>query len=371
MSSRGKRLAWSELKVGLLVLASLAILVFIIMSATGGIGDLFRQRFIAKTTFAEVDGLLPGAEVRLAGKRVGNVKAVNLAEVPKRAEDRNTVEVVMEIDPDIARRLIRSDSSATLGSIGLLGDKVVEIRPGTESGQPLPSGSYIQSTPGTDIRKIISGVDPIISDLTATAEQIKQLVTNINEGKGTLGQLINNPRAYEHLDNTLLEATRLLKDIREGQGTVGRLINDPALYDDLRNTTRRLENFVRQIDEGQGTVTRLIKEPQLYTKLDATLTELKQTSERLNMIAARIERGEGTIGRLIHDSALHDETKKTITNIQHITARLDQGQGTAGALLHDKALYDNLNELSSQLVRLIYDFRQDPQKYLRLKISIF
>ncbi|MBI3950871.1 MAG: MCE family protein [Acidobacteria bacterium] len=368
---RGKHLGFSELKVGILVLASVAILIFLVMSATGGVSKLLTEPYIAKTRFAEVDGLLPGADVRLAGKRVGNVEAVNLASVPKSPEDLNTVEVVMSIDPDVARQWIRTDSRASLGSIGLLGDKVVDISPGTQNGQPLPSGSYIESMPGTNIRKIISGVDPLISDLTESAEQIKSMVTKINEGQGTLGRLIHNPRVYEDLDRAVLEATQLVKEVREGQGTMGRLINDPTLYEDLRTTTQRLQNVVRQIDEGQGTVARLIKDPELYTRIDATVARLQQTADQLQVISARIERGEGTIGRLINDPALHEETKQTMSNIRSITARLDQGQGTAGALLNDRQLYDNLNQASSQLVRLIYDFRQDPQKYLRVKVSIF
>lgn len=371
MPARTKRLSFSELKVGILVLVSIALFIFFIFSATGGIGRLLGQPFIVKARFAEVDGLLPGNEVRLAGKRVGNVQQVTLAVIPERPEDQNTVEVTMTIDREVAEQWIRTDSLATLGSIGLLGDKVVDITPGTKKGRPLPSGAYLQTSPGTNIRKIISGVDPLISDLTDSAEQIKTLVAKVNQGQGTIGRLVNDPKVYEDLDRTILEANELVKQVREGQGTLGRLINDPGLYQDLKETTARLERFIRQLDEGQGTVARLIKDPELYKKIEATITRLQQTSDRIAVVAARIERGEGTIGKLINDPTLHEDTQKTMANVRHITTRLEQGQGTMGALLHDRELYDNLNSLSSQLVRLIYDFRQDPKKYLRVKVSIF
>jgi len=369
MPQRTKRLSFSELKVGMLVLASIALFIFFIFSASGGFR--FTPPFIAKARFAEVDGLLPGNEVRLAGKRVGNVEEVTLAIVPTQAEDQNTVEVTMSIDQDVAQKWIRTDSLATLGSIGLLGDKVVDITPGTQKGQPLPSGSYIQTSPGTNIRKIISGVDPLIADLTDSAEQIKTLVAKVNEGQGTIGQLVNNPKVYEDLDHTIVEAKELVKQVREGQGTLGRLVSDPGLYQDLKDTTARLERLIKQMDEGQGTVARLIKDPELFKKLDMTMTRVQDISERLDLISARIERGEGTIGKLINDPALHEDTQRTMANVRDITGRLNQGQGTMGALLHDRELYDNLNSLSSQLVRLVYDFRQDPKKYLRVKVSIF
>jgi phospholipid/cholesterol/gamma-HCH transport system substrate-binding protein len=369
MAKRGKGLSFSELKVGILVLAGIAIFIFMVLSATGGI--TLRKPFVLKTRFAEVDGLIPGNEVRIAGVRAGNVDTVTFGALPRTPEDRDTVEVTMSLDSDIAQKWIRDDSKATLGNIGLLGDKVVEISPGTRQGKPLQSGAYIESTPGTNIRKIISGVDPMIADLTQTAEEIKTMVAKVNQGQGTLGQLVNNPKVYQDLDATVLEARNLIKDVREGEGSLGQLINDPALYRSFKDVTTRLENVVKQIDQGQGTVARLIKDPELYKKIDDTMTMVRQTATRLDEISGRINRGEGTLGKFINDPALHEETKETMANLKDITERLDKGEGTAGALLHDRALYDNLNTLSSELVRLLYDFRQDPKKFLRIKVSIF
>ncbi len=366
-----KKVTLADLKVGILVLASLAFLIFMILTASGGIA-LFEEEFIVKARVAEVDGLIPGNEVRLAGYRIGNVKEVRFApELPDRPEDPNTIEIIMRVDPTVARERIRSDSVVTLGSIGLLGDKVVEITPGTKHGAPIQSGAYLRSTPGTNIRKIISGVDPLIADLADTAEQIKRLVAGINEGQGTLGKLIRDPKLYQDIDRTVLEAQELVRRIREGEGTIGKLITDPTLYTDLKRTLTRLEQLTRDLREGQGTIARLIREPELYEKLNHTMTRLDEITARVDVIAARIERGEGTIGRLINDPTLHEETKATITNIKNITERMDNGEGTFGALLHDRQLYNNLNALSSELVRLIYDFRQNPGRFLRIKVSLF
>jgi phospholipid/cholesterol/gamma-HCH transport system substrate-binding protein len=368
MAKKGKKLAFSDLKVGLLVLAGIAIFIFMIMSATGG--NPFGQKFVLTTHFAEVDGLLEGNEVRIAGVRAGNVKTVEFG-VPKSKNDVNTVKVVMELDPAIAQQLIRSDSTATLGSIGLLGDKVVDITPGTTAGTRLRSGAAVDSTPGTNIREVISGVHPLISNLTDTANQIKTMVENVNKGEGTIGQLVKNPKVYRDLDATVLEAQQLINDIREGGGTLGQLVKNPEVYDQIKDVATRLERLMRQIDEGEGTVARLIKDPDLFKKIDATMTSVRTTADRLDEISRRIEKGEGTLGRFINDPALHEKTKDTMTNLESITERLDKGQGTAGALLHDRQLYDNLNSLSSEMVRLIYDFRQDPKKYLRIKVSVF
>ncbi len=366
-----KKVTLADLKVGILVLASLVFLILMILTASGGI-TLFEEEFIVKARVAEVDGLIPGNEVRLAGYRIGNVKEVRFApELPSRPEDPNTVEIVMRVDPKIARERIRSDSVVTLGSIGLLGDKVVEITPGTKNGAPIQSGAYLRSTPGTNIRKIISGVDPLIADLTDTAEQIKRLVARVNEGEGTLGRLIRDPKLYMDIDRTVLEAQELVRQIREGEGTIGKLITDPTLYADLKRTVTRLEQLTRDLREGQGTIARLIREPEFYEKLDRAVTRLDEISARIDTIAARIERGEGTVGRLINDPTVHEEAKATLSNLRNITARIESGEGTFGALVHDRQLYNNLNALSSELVRLIYDFRQNPGRFLRIKVSLF
>jgi phospholipid/cholesterol/gamma-HCH transport system substrate-binding protein len=86
---------------------------------------------------------------------------------------------------------------------------------------------------------------------------------------------------------------------------------------------------------------------------------------------AKIERGEGNLGKLINDEKLYQDTRNTIENLRAIMARLDRGEGTAGLLLKDDRLYQNVNTLSAELTRLLYDFRQNPRKYLSVKVSLF
>jgi phospholipid/cholesterol/gamma-HCH transport system substrate-binding protein len=365
-----KKMTVADLKVGIVVLVAVSLLIFIILTASGE-RSLFERKFLLRARVSEVDGLIAGNEVRLEGVRVGNVQEVNFAELPATREDQRTIEIVVRVKPDVARRWIRTDSVVSLGSIGLLGDKVVEISVGTKNGQSVKSGDELQSDPGTNIRKIISGVDPLIADLSNSAEQIRKLVTGINEGQGTIGKLIRDPKLYTELDGTIIEARELVRRVREGDGTMGKLVNDPGLYNDLRQTLTRLEKITQELQEGQGTIARLIREPEMYDKLNKTIARLDEISTRVNTIAARIEKGEGSIGKLINDPGLHEETKETVANLKGITERMDNGDGTFGALLHDRQLYNNLNSLSSEMVRLIYDFRQNPKRFLQIKFEIF
>jgi phospholipid/cholesterol/gamma-HCH transport system substrate-binding protein len=85
----------------------------------------------------------------------------------------------------------------------------------------------------------------------------------------------------------------------------------------------------------------------------------------------RINRGEGTAGKLVNDPALYNRMNSLAERLDTLTTRLNDGQGTAGQLLHDKELYDNLNSAANEMRGLVSDIRKDPQKYLRVKVSIF
>src|SRR5205823_2948183 len=133
-----------------------------ILSISGDI-PFFRDAIYVRTKLSQVDGLRPGTEVRLAGVKIGQVKEVNLLPVPKDTEVKQTVEVVMKIDPKIdgvpAQQRIRTDSQAILGSVGLLGDKVIDITPGTLAGQEIANNGEIKSAQETSIKQLVTGAN--------------------------------------------------------------------------------------------------------------------------------------------------------------------------------------------------------------------
>src|SRR5262249_51122545 len=121
----------------------------------------------------------------------------------------------------------------------------------------------------------------------------------------------------------------------------------------------------------KGTVGRLFKEEKLYNDTSALVSKLNETSARLEGLVAKIDRGEGTVGRLIKEEKIYTDARDTIEKLNVIMARLEKGEGTAGMLLKDEKLYNNANNLSAELTKLLYDFRQNPKKYLSVKVTIF
>ncbi len=372
---------FSELRVGLLVLAALAILALVIFAVSGDLSlPGLNRTTIIKTQMAQVDGLREGAEVRLSGKKIGSVKEINFgSQIPTNVNAQNTVEIVMELSGKIDGRpaieRIRTDSLAVLKSAGVLGDNVIDITPGTLKGAPIKPGDHIPSQAQKSVGDIINAAQTAVGNLNTISDDIKTMTGRLKEGKGTMGRFLSDEAFYLNLNRTVLETENLLKAIKEGEGTAGKIVKDPALYNSINDTVTQFrslsESISQQLNSGKGTIGKFLKDEEIYNKANSLLAKLDQTSARLDRTMASIEAGEGNLGKLIRDEELYREARDTIAKLNAISARLERGEGTAGLLLKDDKLYNNVNNVSSEVTKLLYDFRQNPKKYLSIKLAVF
>jgi phospholipid/cholesterol/gamma-HCH transport system substrate-binding protein len=371
----------SELRVGILVLIALAILVLVIFTVSGDIRiPGLSTKAIVKTDMASVDGLRKGAEVRLSGLKVGSVKEINFTnQIPSDPSAQNNIEIVMEIDgkldgrPAIER--IRTDSLAVLKSAGVLGDNIVDITPGTTSGNPIKNGDRIKSREQKSVGDIINAAQTAVGNLNVISDDIKAMTGNIRQGRGSMGKFLSDETFYIDLDKTVRQAENLIGDLREGEGTIGKLVQDPALYEQASETVAQLRRISDQLNDqisaGKGTIGKLVKDEALYQNANSLIAKLDKTSAKLQSTMEKVERGEGNLGKLINDEKLYADAKETVDRLKVIVARLERGEGTAGMLLKDERLYNNINNMSAEVTKLIYDFRQNPKKYLSVKVAIF
>lgn len=374
-----KSLGLSGLRVGLLVLASIISIILVIFAVSGDI-KLFGRKTVVKTFMSSVDGLRQGAEVRLSGKEVGSVSKINFSnEIPAAATGGGNLEIVMEINgtldgrPAIER--IRSDSLAVLKSAGVLGDNVIDITPGTVKGEPIQNGGTIKSLSQKSVGDIINASQTAISNLNDISADVKDMTGKIKGGEGTIGKFVNDDAFYVNLNRTVMQTEKLLTDIRQGEGTAGRIVSDPTLYNQLNETITQLRRVVDQVNEqilaGRGTIGRLLKDEELYNRANSLVGKLDETSARIERTMAKVERGEGNLGKLLNDEKLFQDIRATAESLKNMSTRLDRGEGTAGLLLKDERLYQNLNNTSAEITKMLYDFRQNPKKYLSIKVSIF
>ena len=344
---RTRSLAWSELKIGIVAVVALVLAGMLIL-AVGGQGGFAWERYALKTKFSDVKGLKSGAVVRVAGVEVGKVTDVVLAG--------SEVEVTLEVNEENQQR-ITSESRASIGSLSLLGEPIIDITPSTQ-GTPLNDGDFLPAgrAPGQ--------LSDVAEGATQSLEQMTGILRDIRGGKGTVGKLFTDEAVYKEVQRLVASAENVAGHLSRGQGTLGMLIRDPAAYRSFNASLGDLQQMTRRISAGEGSLGRLLRD-------DAMAKSLTSATGNIDQLTARLNRGEGTAGKLLTDKELYDRFNALAGRVERLTGDLEKGQGTAGQLLRDKQLYDNMNAAASEMRQLVGDIRKDPRKYLNVRVSIF
>lgn len=401
MANVKKTLSFSQLRVGIFVLFGLAILAFLVLNSSGEFNP-FEKKMRLKARFAGADGLRDGNEVQLAGVRIGKVEKVVL--LPPDSPEEFKVEAILAVDntldgKPISER-IRTDSVAQLVATSILAnDKTINITLGTPNGTAVTENSVLSSTEAVSINKLTETGNKLLTQIDRLAVPANEILSKANQGEGTLGQLVNNDQLYKNLDSAVAE-TRLtvvklqttLDKVNKGEGSAGKLLNDPQLYNSLNRTVTELEGISKNLRSGRGTAGKLLTDEELYNDTRAAIQELRDSVRslqpafnNLNLITTDLSEGKGTAGKLLKDEALYNDARETLVKFNSTAEKLDRligdaqsGKGTIGKLITDETLYNNINQtasnvnqLSSEGTKLLYDFRQNPKKFLRIRLSIF
>ena len=376
-----KQVSLNQLRVGIFVLVSIIILIFLILNASGDINP-FTKKLHLKAQFTDANGLREGSEVRLAGVRVGKVDKITLLP-PSTEPNAKRVEALMIIDSTIdgrpANERIRQDSTAQQGSPSLLGNEMlINISPGTALGQPVRDYDILPSASSNTVNDFATSGTDLAQRLSKLSDQLSVIVKDVQEGKGTVGRLFSDEALYNNLNATVRETEDVMRQIRSGQGSAGRLVNDPALYNNANEIALQLRQIAADLRAGRGTAGKLLTNDELYNRINRTADRLDRSVDQVNSMITEINAGHGTLGRLIKDEQIYNDARAAIARFNTTAERIDnvvagaqRGEGTFGKLLTDDALYSNVNQLSSEGVKLIYDFRQNPKKYLTIKFQLF
>ena len=338
---------WSELKIGILMIAAEAIAAVTIFLLTGGKG-FFWQRYSLKSRFTNVAGLASGSPVRLAGVDVGEVTGVELFG--------DQVDVVFEVNK-IYRDRITTASVAKLGSVSLLGESAVDITPAS-TGTPIPEWGYVPQG------KAPAQLSDITDQASAGVEQLTGLITDIRTGRGTVGKLMTDEQLYVELNKFVASANALTLGIQQGKGTLGHLVNDPKAAQALEASLKNIEEMTRQLNAGEGSLGKLLHDDRFSQSLTSATSNMDALMTKLNS-------GEGTAGKLISDPALFNQLNSLTQRLDQLITNLNAGDGTAGQLLKDKQLYENMNAAVGDLRTLIANINKDPRRYLNIRVSVF
>ncbi|HBE83847.1 MAG: MCE family protein [Blastocatellia bacterium] len=396
-----KTLTFTQLRVGIFVLFGLLILAFLILNSTGDFNP-FEKKIILKARFAAADGLREGSEVQLAGVRIGKVREVVL--LPPDSPEEAKIEAVMAVDGELNGKpiseRIRTDSTAQLIAVSVLAnDKTINISPGTAKGSPVAENHILESSEAISINQLTKTGNDLLQQINKLAVPANEILNKANQGEGTIGRIVNDESLYRNLDATVAE-TKLtmvklqttIEKINKGEGTAGQFINNPDLYNNLNKTVAQLEAISNDIKAGRGSAGKFVTDDALYNETRAAITDLRTSAAKINAIAddfkaisTDLAEGRGTAGKFLKDEQFYEDARSALARFNSTTAKVESiladaqaGKGTLGRFVTDETLYNNINQTASNInqfssegTKLLYDFRQNPKKFLRIKLAIF
>jgi phospholipid/cholesterol/gamma-HCH transport system substrate-binding protein len=323
---RSPTITWDQLRVGLVIAIAVAVLGIAVLKL-GQAANLFSKRYELIAYLPDANGLKAGGSVMVAGQMAGTVKTIEF--LPVDEDTTRNLRLTLAVDADV-REQIRRDSKGKLRTLGLLGDKVFDISPGTPKYPILQPGDTVTVAVSLDYEAVIAQASSAVTDMVALTRDMRAITGGIVRGQGTIGQLVTNKALYDNLNGTLGRANAMLGRLQNPNGSIGRLLDDPTLYNRLVGVISSTDSLVVSINSSKGTAGLLLRDTTLYR----------------NMVG--ITRGA-------------DSLMRTLTN----------GDGTASKLLTDQTLYDQLNKLVTDLSGILADVRKDPSRYTKGMIKVF
>ncbi len=234
---------------------------------------LFSTTIEIKAYFNQIEGLKPGAPVRLSGYDVGSVQSISLE-----SGSNGRVEVVMNIDIAL-KKFIRIDSRAAVETEGLVGKKIVTIAPGSPDKPEVSSGGVIPSKNPVNVSAIIEESQAIMSNIKTLSKEFSDVFAKINKGEGSLGKLVNSDALYNSTVSLTQSADKSLTLI-----------------------TKRLDEISDIIVSTSGGIKKIVN------RIDTTIIDARR-------LLAKIDKGEGALGKLIGDQRMADSVSSVITNL--------------------------------------------------------
>lgn len=312
-SVRRRTFEWRQARVlGLLVLGAL-LLVYAVYRV-GQVFDVFASRYELVTLIPSALGLREGAPVTLAGQRIGQVRSVQFIPVSAKV-GANHLAVHLAIAQDV-RDQIRTDSRAFLRTQGLLGDKLVDIEPGSPGAAILTEGDTLASGKSLDLESFLAQASGALDTANLIVADLRDITHGISSGSGTIGRLLDDDELYARMVGATASLQSTLQQVNNAEGTLGRLLRDPMLYDRMTRAVGRVDSLGAMLVNGDGSLGRLLRSDTLYRGLLGATAAADTTMANLQGFVLRMSNGQGSLQRLMTDPELYDQFLKAVIDLQ-------------------------------------------------------
>ncbi len=331
--SRKNKDVFSEVVVGLFMVAVIALLGYFTI-VISGVDIMFgRKRATATVAFQDVGGLKERDNVIYRGMKVGTVDKITLGP--------SNILVQVSVDDDV---VLRKTCRVSVSALSLLGGNYLLLEEGT--GDPLPlTTTVFHGEPPVDWMRDLGAIARNLSDLTsdgnirsivtnfeATAANLNTVVARVERGEGTIGKLLSTN------DSVHAEIRAALASARESLDTV-------------KSAAANIDKISARVERGEGTI------GQLLSTNDAVYADLKESIANIRKVTGDLKEGQGLAGRLVYDKKLGEDASQLLENLKSVSARLEKGSGTLGKLMTDQELYNELNALIKDVRQIVDNYR--------------
>lgn len=292
-------------RIGLGIFATSGLVLLILgLYLIGNNRNLFGNTMTLYSTFYNISGLQKGNNVRFSGIDIGTVEGMEIL-------NDTTVKVTMRIDQKMTT-FIRKNSMASIGTDGLMGNKLVNIEPGTPDSPLVEEGDVIQSLKGVETEQMLRTLDQTNQNVAVISQDLRLLTGNISKSRGTLYTVLMDTTLAFSLKNTLnsignissnlegfsSELAAIVRGVKGGEGTIGALLSDSS------RMSISFQKSVTNIEESSKNLTQITN-------------ELKTTLDQVN-------NGPGPAATLINDKVAAEHLRKTIANLDSSAANFNE-----------------------------------------------
>ncbi|HEV7667014.1 MAG TPA: MlaD family protein [Thermoanaerobaculia bacterium] len=370
----------TAVRVGALLLASIAVLGAAVL-LIGDRRNLFERKNRYYIDLLTVSGLKPGNPVQLNGVGVGQVQKIVLPEDPAV----ENIRVWIEVDRSYEDRIRafpdgkplpgpKGDlpySEARIKTLGLLGDKFIELTSGSAPYPKVESEGKIPAGQLTSVDALVASGEDVMSNVVEISHSLSNILSRMERGEGLLGELTsespNGKRLSESMVGTFEATERIANRLDSGEGPLPRLLNDKQLADRLAGSLDRFDRVLASAEAGPGLLPGLLNDPQAKQKFDETLASLRTAAQNVERFSGNLEQSDALVPKLLKDEAygrkVTADLSSLVEQLNEVSLRLSHGEGTAAKLINDPQIYDAVNDImigveESKLLRWLIRNRQ-------------
>jgi phospholipid/cholesterol/gamma-HCH transport system substrate-binding protein len=334
-----RQVNWAKFRASAVILAGLLILGTVAFLLTGG--TFLEPKTQVYLYLPDATGVSPGSPVRVDGIGVGKV---SLVELSGSSEPNRVVKVTMSIGRDRLAS-ITDDSTAETTSDTIVGDKFVDVTSGTGA-RPMRPGGELRFKGSGDLMQRLD-----IAQFQRQMHLIEVLLDDIEQGRSPLGEFIKGETIYNDLRKKISDLQRGIHVAADTTTAVGQALYTDELYRKITEPLRQLDQSLARLQSGQGSGGALLRDTGQYEQALAQVADLRRSIASLH--------GAET---MTSDRAYHDWTRQADAIIRQVD------EFNAGPMLTTSAVYDNMQGMAKELQAATREFREDPRKFLRIKL---